>query len=47
MDVRAFHFLATAVAGWANQHQQVIIDYLIEENRIFNAPTPGSSAVSV
>ncbi len=31
---KAFHLLATALAGWLNRHQQVIIDYLIEENRI-------------
>jgi hypothetical protein len=24
-----------ALAGWVNRHQQAIIDYLIEENRVF------------
>ena len=27
-------FLVTAVAGWMNQHQQHVIEYLMEENRV-------------
>jgi hypothetical protein len=27
-------FLVTALAGWVNQHQWHIIQYLIEENRV-------------
>ncbi len=37
----ALHLLATALAGWLNRHQQVIIDYLIEENRIFKQQHDG------
>src|SRR5262245_38267682 len=29
-----FSFLVTAVAGWMNRHQQQVIEYLKEENRI-------------
>jgi hypothetical protein len=29
-----FSFLVTSVAGWMNQRQQQVIEYLIEENRI-------------
>ena len=33
--IKAFHFIVVVLAGWVNRHQQTIIDYLIEENRIF------------
>src|SRR5262245_21550922 len=29
-----FRFVLTAVAGWMNQHQLQVIDYLREENRV-------------
>src|SRR5262245_26515671 len=29
-----FSFLVTSIAGWMNQHQHDIINYLIEENRV-------------
>src|SRR5215831_18975343 len=29
-----FSFLVVSVAGWMNQHQQHVIHYLIEENRV-------------
>jgi hypothetical protein len=29
-----FHFLLAAVAGWINQRQQQVIEYLREENRV-------------
>src|SRR5438874_1193734 len=29
-----FSFLVTCVAGWMNQHQHNVINYLIEENRV-------------
>ena len=32
--VDPFRFVLTAVAGWMNQHQQMAIDYLREENRV-------------
>jgi len=29
-----FQFVVIAVAGWMNQHQQQVIEYLLEENRV-------------
>src|SRR6267142_2793969 len=29
-----FSFLVVSVAGWMNQHQQHVVEYLIEENRV-------------
>jgi putative transposase len=34
MKWRPLHFLAVAIAGWMNRHQQDAIAYLKEENRI-------------
>ena len=38
---KVLHFLAAALAGWVNRHQQAIIDYLIEENRLFKQQFQG------
>ena len=32
--IQPFHFLVITLAGWLNRHQQAVIDYLIEENRV-------------
>jgi hypothetical protein len=29
-----FSFLVVSIAGWMSQHQQQVIDYLMEENRV-------------
>src|SRR5262245_65611396 len=29
-----FSFLVVCISGWMNQHQERVIDYLIEENRV-------------
>src|SRR4029079_2773031 len=29
-----FQFVVTAIAGWMNQHQQQVIEYLMEEDRV-------------
>jgi hypothetical protein len=29
-----FSFLVISVAGWMNQHQQQVIEYLMEENQV-------------
>src|SRR2546426_8093222 len=29
-----FSFLVVSVAGWMNQHQQHVVEYLTEENRL-------------
>src|SRR5215468_7773481 len=34
MRVNPFSFLVVSMAGWLNQKQQQIIDYLVEENRV-------------
>src|SRR5438309_4936051 len=34
-------FLVVSPAGWMNQHQQHVIHYLIEENRVLREPIGG------
>src|SRR5438874_5151920 len=29
-----FSFVVISIAGWMNQHQQRVIEYLVEENRV-------------
>jgi hypothetical protein len=29
-----FQFVVIAIAGWMNEHQQRVIEYLVEENRV-------------
>ena len=29
-----FQFVVIAIAGWMNQHQQQVVQYLLEENRV-------------
>jgi hypothetical protein len=36
-----FRFVLIAVAGWMNQHQLQIIDYLCEENRVLRKQLGG------
>jgi putative transposase len=31
----SFQFVVIAIAGWMNQHQQHLVEYLLEENRVF------------
>ena len=40
-NVKLLHFIVVALSGWVNRHQQAIIDYLIEENRIFKQQLQG------
>jgi hypothetical protein len=35
------HLLAIALAGWLNRHQQAVIEYLIEENRVLKEQLEG------
>ena len=37
----ALHFLIFTVAGWLNQHQEDLIDYLREENRVLREQLGG------
>jgi len=36
-----FQFVVIAIAGWMNQHQQQVVDYLLEENRILREQIGG------
>jgi len=39
--MQPFHLLVNALAGWLNRHQQAVIDYFIEENRILKEQLEG------
>ncbi len=39
--IQPFHLLVVALAGWLNRHQQDVIDYLIEENRVLKDQLEG------
>ena len=36
-----FHLLVVSLTGWLNRHQQAVIDYLIEENRVLKDQLDG------
>ena len=41
-----FSFFLACLAGWFNQHQQVVIEYLTEENRVLvNRSVTGDSTL--
>lgn len=39
--LQPFHLLVIALAGWLNRHQQAVIEYLIEENRVLKEQLEG------
>ena len=39
--IQPFHLLVISLTGWLNRHQQDIIDYLIEENRVLKDQLEG------
>ena len=39
--LQPFHFLVIALAGWLSRHQQSVIDYLVEENRVLKEQLEG------
>jgi len=39
--IQPLHLLVIVLAGWLNRHQQAVIDYLIEENRVLNERLEG------
>ena len=39
--IHPWKFLLITVAGWINRHQQDVIDYLVEENRILKGQLRG------
>jgi len=44
--IQPFHLLVIALAGWLNRHQQDVIDYLIEENRVSRSNSKESGFAS-
>jgi transposase len=40
-DVAPFQFFLAALAGWLSRHQQDVIAYLVEENRVLRAQLRG------
>jgi hypothetical protein len=36
-----FSFVVISIAGWMNQHQQHLVDHLIEENRVLREHVGG------
>ena len=40
-DLYPFHVLLASLAGWVNRHQQELIEYLIEENRVLKSQMAG------
>ena len=41
LAIQPFHLIVVALAGWLNRHQQAVIDYLIEENRVLKEQFEG------
>jgi hypothetical protein len=39
--IQPFNLLVIALAGWLNRHQQEVIDYLMEENRVLKEQLEG------
>ena len=39
--IQPCHLLVIALAGWLNQHQQTVIDYLIAENQVLKEQLEG------
>ena len=39
--LQPFHLLVIALASWLNRQQQMVIDYLIEENRVLKEQVEG------
>lgn len=39
--IQPFHFIIISLAGWLNRQQQVVIDYLIEQNRVLKDQLEG------
>src|SRR5262249_59846844 len=40
-DVYPLHVLLLTLAGWVNRHQQQVIEYLVEENRVLKGQLKG------
>jgi hypothetical protein len=44
-DVYPLHVMLVTLAGWVNRHQQHVIEYLVEENRVLKKHTTGSGTI--
>jgi hypothetical protein len=42
-DLLPLRLLLLTLAGWVNHHQQHVIDYLVEENRVLRGREGGVS----
>jgi hypothetical protein len=40
-DLSPLRLLLVTLAGWVNRHQQEVIDYLVEENRVLHEQLGG------
>jgi hypothetical protein len=40
-DLLPLRLLLLTLAGWVNRHQQHVIDYLVEENRVLRGQLRG------
>jgi hypothetical protein len=45
-DVYPLQVLLVALAGWVNRHQQHVIEYLVEENRVLKEQVKGAASGS-
>jgi hypothetical protein len=43
-DVYPLQVLFVTLAGWVNRHQQQVIEYLVEENRVLKAQVRGAAS---
>jgi hypothetical protein len=34
MSIHLWQFMVVAIAGWLNRQQQIVVEYLMEENRV-------------
>ena len=40
-DLSPFRLLLVTLAGWVNRHQQQVVEYLVEENRVLKEQLKG------
>src|SRR2546425_6742472 len=40
-DLSPLRLLLVTLAGWVNRHQQVVVEYLVEENRVLKEQLKG------
>ena len=46
MVLHPWQLLVAGMAGWINQHQQAVVDYLREENRVLKGNSVADASVS-